>query len=212
MEANDPEEAHRWTQAIEKSIEWYKMHEGTAVSPFIFTGDNDLHSWIKELDDYFSRNDFQEAEKLPKAMEYLSADVRSAIDKVQDVLQLVIAQHRLMGGDNMNLKALEMNGSEEGPGGGDWSWSYSRLVGALRGMQSEDFSIIHTRGTGYLTDTSSEQIEEYRQKAKEARTNTILKGCAIVGGGIVTAAALPVVVTGVLGLVGFSAGGVVAGE
>ena len=64
MKANNPEEAHRWTQAIEKSIEWYKMGEGTdgdalpAMSPSIFTGDNgDLHSWVDELNDYFSRDE-----------------------------------------------------------------------------------------------------------------------------------------------------------
>ena len=67
---------------------------------------------------------------------------------------------------------------------------------------------INTRGT----DASSDQIEEQRKKANEARTKTILSGCAIVGGGIATAVALPVVVTGALGVVGFSAGGVVAGK
>ena len=29
MKANHPVEAHRWTQAIAKSIEWYKMRDGT---------------------------------------------------------------------------------------------------------------------------------------------------------------------------------------
>ena len=121
---------------------------------------------------------------LPTAMQFLSVDVRSAIDRVQDVLQQITEAQQ-------------------------WGWSYPRLIGALRGMQSENFSIIHTRGT---TDTSSDQIKEYRKKAGEAKTNTILNGCAIVGGGIAAALALPVVVTGALGLVGFSAGGVVAGE
>jgi hypothetical protein len=147
MKTNDSMEARRWTQAIAfaKSID--KMREGTdsdafphhrstsdlpnplaMSSPFIFTGNNDLDSWVNKLNDHFSRNDFKEEEKLPKAMEYLSVDVRSAIMKVQSVLQHVIAH-------------------EKGPGGRGWILSYSRLVGALRGMQSEVFSIIHSRGT-----------------------------------------------------------------
>ena len=225
IKANNPADAHRWTRAIAESIEWYKMCEGTdsdaclhrhptfdlshplAMPPFIFTGGEELDSWINELNDYFSRNNFQEAEKLPTAMEFLSADVRSVIDRVQGLLQQVIAQQRPTGDDDTNLKAFKLEGGPE------WSWSYSRLEGALRRMQSEESSIIHhTRGTRYLTETSSVQIEEYRKKAEKARTNTLLKGGAIVGGGIATAVGLPVAVPAALGLVGFSAGGIVAGE
>ena len=169
MKTKDSMEARRWTQAIAfaKSID--KMREGTdsdalphrhstselpnplaMSSPFIFTGSNDLDSWVNRLNDHFSRNDLKEEEKLPKAMEYLGVDVRSAIMKVQYVLQHVIAQQRLMGGDDMNLKTFKMDASEKGPGGGGWILSYSRLVGALRRMQSEVFSIIHSRWTVYL--------------------------------------------------------------
>ena len=93
------------------------------MPPFIFTGDNDLHDWLAELNDYFSRNNLQEAEKLPTAIKYLSVDVQNAIMRVQDVLQQIIAQEPTMD---------------------SWHWSYSRLEGALKEMQSEDFlSYIH---------------------------------------------------------------------
>ena len=171
MKTNDSMEARLWTHAIEKSID--KMREGTdsdafahhrstsdlpnllaMSSPFIFTGSNDLDSWVNKLNDYFLRNDFKEEEKLPKAMEYLSADVRSAIMKIQDELHrvqvIIIAQQRLMDGDDMNPKTFKMDASEKEPGRVGWISSYSRLVGALRGMQCEVFSIMHSRGTSYL--------------------------------------------------------------
>ena len=154
IKVNNPADAQRWTAAIARSIEWSMMYEGTdshayrlptfdfprhlAMPPFIFTGAEELDSWINELNDYFSRNIFLEAEKLPTAMEYLSADVRGAIDSVQDLLRQVIAEQRLAGDDDMDFKAFEMDGSEGWP---DWSWSYSRLEGALRRMQSEEFSL-----------------------------------------------------------------------
>ena len=156
VQASNPAEANRWTQAIEMSIERYKIREGTdsdtfhpqptfdlpnpLAMPFIFTGDNDLDSWVNELNDYFSRNNCQEAEKLPMAIEYLSPEVQSAVMRVLLILQQAIAQRHLIGDNHMNLKALKMDGSEEGPGGGQWGW----LVSALRGMKSEDFlSYIH---------------------------------------------------------------------
>jgi hypothetical protein len=112
---------------------------------FTFTGGNDLDSWVNELNDHFSGNDFQEAQMILTAMQYLSADVQSAINGVRNALQQIIAQHHASDAD-ANLDAFGMDGGEKGPGG-EWSWSYSKLVRALRGMQSEDFSIMHTRET-----------------------------------------------------------------
>ena len=156
MRASNHEEADRWKQAISMSIERYNMREGKdsdafpyphptsdlpnlLARPFIFTGSNDLDSWVNELNDYFSKNDCREAEKLPMAIEHLSPDVQSAIMRVLLILYQAIDQQDLIGDNYMNLKVLKMDDSEEGQWGGQWSW----LVGLLRGMKSEDF-LSHT--------------------------------------------------------------------
>ena len=112
---------------------------------FTFTGGDDLDSWVNELNEHFSENNFQEAQMLLTAMQYLSADVQSAINSVRDELQQIIARHHASNADT-NLDAFGIDGGEKGPGG-EWNWSYSKLVQALRGMQSEEFSIIPTRET-----------------------------------------------------------------
>ena len=78
------------------------------------------------------------------AMQYLSGDVRSAVNRVREVL-LTVAQHPASDADK-NLDAFGMDGGGEGPGG-EWNWSYSKLIDTLRGMQSKGFSIMHTRET-----------------------------------------------------------------
>ncbi|KAF8813287.1 hypothetical protein BYT27DRAFT_7084896, partial [Phlegmacium glaucopus] len=44
MKANHPVEAHRWTQAIAKSIEWYKMREGTESDASSIIGGGSVES------------------------------------------------------------------------------------------------------------------------------------------------------------------------